>query len=188
MRITSNAHSAGLTRSVTFESMRVLQTERLTLRPLQASDIHAILAMEADPDVMRYTTGPISPDAQRRQQLLDHMQSQNQLGHWAIDQGSGFIGWVSLTTLENDGRHQVAYRLTAQAWGQGYATEAAEAVIQHGFELLDISEIIAVVWPQNQASIRVLSKLSFQFEEMTDYFGKEVELHVRRRRSSQHVQ
>jgi len=104
----------------------------------------------------------------------------SRLGHRVITLGEAFTGWVSLTPLEDTGRIQLAYRLVHDAWGHGYATEAAGAMLNYGFTRLELPEIVAVVWPDNVASVRVLEKLGFCFEKAAWYYGAAVSLFVAR--------
>jgi ribosomal-protein-alanine N-acetyltransferase len=58
----------------------------------------------------------------------------------------------------------VAYALTREAWGKGYATEIARASLDVGFRLLGLQDIVAFALPQNQASRRVMEKVGFTYE------------------------
>src|SRR5262249_60428748 len=66
---------------------------------------------------------------------------------------------------------ELAYRLIRRAWGHGIATEAAAALIDHAFNGLGLSRLVAVTYPENRASQRVLDKLGFTRHEDVDYKG-----------------
>ena len=152
------------------------RTLRLTFRRLTPGDMSFILAMEADPEVMKHTTGRIEPTAARQAELLNALAAMPEagLGHWCVEHQAKPIGWVSLTPLEATGRIQLAYRFVRDAWGQGFATEAGEAALEHARTKLGLDECVAIVWPANKASARVLFKLRFRNEERAAHYGHEV--------------
>jgi len=163
------------------EALVMKSTYRLKFRRMTSADVPFIMAMEADPEVMRHTTGRIAPTESRRMELLGVIAAVPDagLGHWCIEQCAQAIGWVSLTLLEQTGRTQLAYRLARSAWGQGFATEAGEAALAYAQVALGLAECVAVVWPANTSSLRVLSKLGFRKEGTATHYGHEVEVHVR---------
>jgi RimJ/RimL family protein N-acetyltransferase len=69
-----------------------------------------------------------------------------------------FVGWFSLKYAGRSPDIEVGYRLVPQAWGQGFATEGARALVDYGFDDLDLDRIIGVTHPGNRASQRVLMK------------------------------
>jgi ribosomal-protein-alanine N-acetyltransferase len=83
---------------------------------------------------------------------------------WAlIDKVTGKLaGWCGFKYLEDTGEVEIAYGLAKEYWGKGLASEAASAAMEHGFEQLHLDRIVAVVWPENIASIRVLEKLGMR--------------------------
>ncbi|MNL65094.1 anhydro-N-acetylmuramic acid kinase [compost metagenome] len=88
------------------------------------------------------------------------------------------VGWVSLTPLEDTGRIQLAYRLCRDAWGLGCATQAAARLCDYAWQTLDVPELIAVVWPGNAASRRVLEKLGFAFAGMEEHYGRATQVYA----------
>ena len=66
----------------------------------------------------------------------------------------------------------LGYRFMKRYWGQGIATEAGQACLHLGFDVLALPRIIALVLPENKASIRVLEKLAFQYEKDVDEEGQ----------------
>ncbi|QVQ27814.1 GNAT family N-acetyltransferase [Achromobacter deleyi] len=152
---------------------------RVTLRRLHVADVPMMLAMESDPEVMRHSTGVKAADDARRQELLAWLdQPLTDLGHWAIALDGKAVGWVSLTPLEDTGRIQLAYRLCREAWGLGCATQAAAQLCDYAWQTLDVPELIAVVWPGNAASRRVLEKLGFAFAGMEQHYGRATQVYA----------
>jgi ribosomal-protein-alanine N-acetyltransferase len=150
---------------------RVLETQRLLLRRFVKDDLDSLFALYRDPDVIRYI-----PDAPRtyeetKEELEWFMNGHPkfpELGLWAtIHKETGrFIGRCGLLPWTIDGRQEVevAFALSKAYWGQGLATEVAQALVHYGFENVGRSRLICLIEPQNQASIRVATKIGMTFE------------------------
>lgn len=145
----------------------------VTLRRVRTGDVPMILAMESDPAVMRHSTGVKPATQARRQELLAWLhEPHTDIGHWTVLADGAAVGWISLVPLEDGGRIQLAYRLCRAAWGHGYATLAGRLLCGHAWRVLDVPELVAVVWPGNQASIRVLEKLGFAFSAYEQHYDR----------------
>src|SRR5205809_6488690 len=146
-----------------------LETPRLLLRPLQASDVAVLIALWADPDVTSYMGGPRETGTVRRI-LEDELRtgSADAFGFYpVVEKTSGrVIGDCGLTKKDVDGRDEVelVYVFAADAWGQGYATEAACALRDYARGPLKVRRLIALIDPENTASARVAEKVGMQFE------------------------
>lgn len=81
------------------------------------------------------------------------------------------IGFCGLKYLQDLDVVDVGYRLLPEYWGRGLATEAVLASVEYGFDVLDLDHIIALVLPENVASIRILEKIGMQLEAEFDYDG-----------------
>lgn len=157
----------------------------VTLRRLQEDDLPMMLAMESDPEVMRYSTGVKPADDARREELLAWLREPStRLGHWAIAADGAAVGWVSLVPLAGTNSIQLAYRLQRSAWGRGYASQAARELCGYAWRELDLAELVAVVWPGNQASIRVLEKLGFAFRSHERHYERETAVYAMARPSA----
>lgn len=152
--------------------MRVyLETERLILRPLTAADVESLVALDADPAVMRYLSGgaPTPRDLVANKFvpgiLLDYERFPG-FGVWAaVERPSGdFIGWFSLRPADGYRRDEASlgYRLRKSAWGNGYATEGARALIRKGFAELGVRRVVATTYQDNHASRRVMEKVGMR--------------------------
>ncbi len=149
--------------------MRVLlETERLALRRLTKEDLDNLVALDSDPDVMRYLNGgaPTPRDVIERDILPGFLRSyapNEGFGVWAlIEKAKGdFLGWSSFRPREGAGPEEVAlgYRLRKTAWGKGYAPEAARALIRTGFRELGVQRVVATTYQDNHASRRVMEKV-----------------------------
>lgn len=159
--------------------MIILETERLLLRHFVPDDLNDLLSFYSDPDVIKYI-----PDAPRsyedtREELewFRHGHPKfPELGLWATiyKETDQFIGRCGLLPWTIDGQQEVevAFALSKAHWGKGLATEAAQGIVQYGFEHLRLSRLICLIDRDNQASVRVATKIGMSFEkEAKDEFG-----------------
>ena len=145
----------------------LLETECLVLRRFTEDDADNLYDLDSDPDVMRFLSGGTpTPREVIEADILPLFTSYDErfpgLGFWAaIDRPSGaFLGWFSFRPLdEADPREvQLGFRLRKAAWGQGYATEGARALIRLGFTDLGVERVAATTYEDNLASRRVMEK------------------------------
>ncbi len=153
----------------------IIETERLLLRTFTLEDAPLVYELNLDPEVIRYTGDPIRDIDHARQVLEQTILPQYALynhGRWAVlvKPDLQFIGWCGLKARPERNEIDLGYRFMQTAWGKGYATEAAFASLQYGFEKLYIPRIVGRAMPQNTPSIRVLEKCGMQFlcEEIVD--------------------
>ena len=138
----------------------VLHTERLVLRRFIEADLDHLVALHNDPEVMRFLTGgePISRAAIER----DYQARFVGPGYWAaIERATGeFLGWFALHPTEDrdPSELELGYRLRRSAWGQGFATEGARALVPWGFGEMGAARIWAETMAVNRASRRVMEK------------------------------
>ena len=150
----------------------IVETPRLLLRRQVPSDLDDLWALYCDPEITKYI-----PDAPRnredaRQELEWHMNGHPRnpdLGLWAtIHKETGkFIGRCGLLPWTIDGQEEVevAYTIAREFWGQGLATEAAQAILQYGFEKLNLLRLVCLIEPGNVASQKVAEKIGMAFEK-----------------------
>lgn len=157
----------------------ILETPRLTLRRLVPEDLDALFALYRDPEVRRYFPDGTRTLEETRQELewfLHGHPKHPELGLWAaIERSSGaFLGRCGLLPWEIDGRHEVelAFLIDKSRWRQGFATEAAAAIVAHAGNVLRLERLICLIMPGNMASVGVARKVGMSFErELTDDFG-----------------
>jgi RimJ/RimL family protein N-acetyltransferase len=144
-----------------------LETRRLVLRRFTADDADNLVNLDADPEVMRFVTGgvPTSRDDIEKDFLpafLGYYERYEGFGFWVvIEKATGeFLGWFHFRPGKDAGPGEVelGYRLRQPAWGQGYATEGARALIRKGFTELDVRLVVAEAMAANTASRRVMEK------------------------------
>jgi RimJ/RimL family protein N-acetyltransferase len=137
-----------------------LTTARLLLRPWRDEDAAAFAELSADPAVMEYLVALPGWVARRRTHWAEHG-----FGQWVVEipGEASFIGVVGLETVSYAAHFtpavEVAWRLARAYWGRGYATEAARAALDYGFEKLGLNEIVALTVPANWRSRQVMERL-----------------------------
>jgi len=144
-----------------------LHTPRLHLRPFASTDADVLFALHSDAHVLRYWDAPPWTESARAERFIATCQQIAEEGNGArlaMDRRSDgvFLGWCGLTRFNPDHRSaSLGYCLTEAAWGCGYATEAAGALLRWAFDNLDLNRVQAEADTRNAASARVLEKLGF---------------------------
>ena len=168
---------------------RVLLTERLALRHLSASDVGTLYRMHSEPRVMRYVgDGSVATRASTdawAARWMSYYGNYPGLGLWPAEARANgvVIGWFCLIYVPGTAEIEVGYRLAPEAWGRGYATEGARAVVEYGFRDLGLVRIIGLTHPDNVASQRVLAKAGLADAGWGDYYGRRLRLFAARRDS-----
>jgi RimJ/RimL family protein N-acetyltransferase len=144
-----------------------LATERLGLRRFTPEDRDWLCAFYDDEDVTRFLGGRLTPegvDALMRERIFDYYDSHPGLGMWVtVERESGApIGFHLLNTIRGETIIQVGFGLDKSAWGKGYATEMARALLRYGFVDLGLPRICAMASLGNLASQRVLTKIGLR--------------------------
>jgi RimJ/RimL family protein N-acetyltransferase len=151
-------------------------TERLRLRPFSPDDLDAVHAMWTDPEVGPWVGGTherVHESIDELQGHLDH-HARHGFGFWAVEERSGgaLVGEVGLQLFEGRGPEvETGWCLAREAWGKGYAVEAAAAWMATGFDVLRLDRIIAVVLPANARSRRVCARLGMREEGLRQAYG-----------------
>lgn len=150
--------------------MRV-ETKRLCLRPVMASDVADLFKIYGDPATNTFNpSGPYQDIDYARTVLnrwLKHWQTHG-FGNWAIsflDQHEKIIGFGGLSILSYDEItiNNLGYRFSTEVWGKGLATEFSSCAIKYGFNEIKLTEISAVVRGDHLASQKVLEKTGLRY-------------------------
>jgi RimJ/RimL family protein N-acetyltransferase len=140
-----------------------LFTERLTLREYRPTDFEPFAAFMADPEVVRFLHGvPMSrADAWRTLSIMIGHWTMRGYGTWAVERKSdgAFLGRVGLINPEGWPGLEVGWMLGRSYWGQGYATEAAEAALRYAFLTQPEDRIISLIDPENKPSQAVARRI-----------------------------
>jgi RimJ/RimL family protein N-acetyltransferase len=152
------------------------QTERLRLRGWQEADLAPFAALNADPEVMEFMAGSL--DREASDALVARIETgwaENEFGLWAVERRSDgrFIGFVGLSRPSFEAHFtpavEVGWRLARDAWGHGYATEAARVALDFGFERVGLEEIVSFTVPANTRSRRVMERLGMVRDPADDF-------------------
>jgi len=161
----------------------MIETPRLRLRRLRASDEADLIGLDSDPDVMRYVGSPAG--VKSAEETLERVQQRigadhGPLGFWRVESRAdgAFYGLAALIRMPSGDDIELAYRLLRRAWGRGIASEAGAALVDHAFGTLGLPRLVAVTYPENRGSQRVLDKLGFARQADIEYRGVRVAYYV----------
>jgi RimJ/RimL family protein N-acetyltransferase len=138
------------------------ETQRLVLRPLTLDDVDPLVALDSDPEVMRYITGGRPTP---RTEMIERVR--RRIGRrWIADDRATaeFVGWFGLVpSAIAAGEYEVGYRLRRAAWGKGLATEGTRALIDLAFTELGATRIWAETMAVNARSRAVMERCGLRY-------------------------
>ncbi|WP_109593004.1 GNAT family N-acetyltransferase [Actinoplanes xinjiangensis] len=146
----------------------VLRTGRMLLVPLADEHLELEVALDADPEVLRYLDGR----ARTREEVtefhavrMERGRRVDGLGYWvAFGAGDEFIGVMMLPPAAEESVAELGYRLARRHWRRGYAAEASRELLRHGFETAGQSRIIAQTMTVNAGSRAVMAKAGLRYQ------------------------
>lgn len=153
-----------------------METARLLLRRWRPGDRAPFARINADPRVMEFYPAPLNRE--QSDALIDRFEShfvQHGFGLWAAEllPTAQFIGYIGLSVPSFNAHFtpcvEIGWRLDADHWGQGLATEGARAVLAHAFNILRLPEVVSFTAPANLRSIRVMQKLGLTRNAADDF-------------------
>jgi 3-dehydroquinate dehydratase/shikimate dehydrogenase len=152
-----------------------LRTERLFLRPWRESDRAPFAAMNADPKVMEHFPAVSTREESNAavDRIVARMEQQG-FGLWAVEVPgvAEFIGFIGLSPADAVLRRpavEIGWRLAAEHWGRGYATEGARASLAHAFDGLDLDEVVSFTTTANERSRHVMEKIGMTRRPEDDF-------------------
>ncbi|HEY2810815.1 MAG TPA: GNAT family N-acetyltransferase [Rhabdochlamydiaceae bacterium] len=156
--------------------MSSIETERLILREWRLEDLAPFTVINQDPEVMECLLKPLteSETAAMIERIQKHFR-QHGFGLFAcvVKETSELIGFVGLNIPDFESHFtpcvEIGWRLASHAWGKGYATEAARAILKAGFEEYGFQEIVSFTVPANRRSIRVMEKIGMHRDPKDDF-------------------
>jgi len=166
--------------------MKVLETDRLALRRMSVEDAEFMLGLLNEPSWLRFIgdRGVRTLEDARAYILKGPVDMYDRLGfglYLTELKGEGVpIGICGLVKRDFLEDVDIGFALLPGFWGQGYAYEAAAAVMEYGKEALGLKRIVAITNPENHSSIRLLEKLGLKFDRMIQATvdGPEIRLFV----------
>ncbi len=154
----------------------ILKTKRLYLRELTPDDAKNFHDLNTDPLVTQYTGDPPFENIAAARHFLENYEQYRKYGYgrWAVllKENEEWIGWCGLKYEAEYADTDIGYRFFRKHWGKGYATESAQACLDHGFQKLKLEKIVARAFKENTASINVMEKIGMQFEKELLLEGK----------------
>lgn len=157
-------------------NVQAIRTEHLSLIPLQPADAEILHRIYRAESVLRYFPETTPPPLEKIQRFVTGQQEHWKkfgYGNWGIllDGEKEIIGWAGLQFLPELNETEVGFLLDKPFWGNGYATEAAHASLQFGFDCFDFPNLIALVHRDNFASQRVVEKCGMVCMETIHLWG-----------------
>jgi RimJ/RimL family protein N-acetyltransferase len=156
--------------------MAVLQTPRLTLSPCRPSDCADFIALELDPEVMRFLNGGHAVDHARIGPDAPFLMPRGTEAHvWTARRSANgaFVGWFCLWP-DSETLAELGYRLRRMDWGQGLASEGASALVDWGFKSGGYDTIVASTMAVNRASRRVMEKIGMHYARTVTIDGPDL--------------
>ncbi|HEU4948861.1 MAG TPA: GNAT family N-acetyltransferase [Kribbella sp.] len=156
--------------------MTELKTERLLMRQWTEADREPFAALNADPAVMEHFPAPMTRE--QSDALVDRIitgLATRGYGLWALEvvETGRFIGFTGLSDVRFETRFtpavEVGWRLSKDAWGNGYATEAALAALAHAFGPVGLDEVVSFTATTNKPSQRVMERIGMTHDEADDF-------------------
>lgn len=155
--------------------MTILQTPRLTLRPLLPDDAEAYAAMRFHPEVAKWLPPASLPDpiAAVRATIDRFTAAWRDEGYspWGVFRDGKLVGHAGLNRVPEFDATEVLWALHPDAWGKGYATEVAQAALAFGFETVGLEQIFAITLDSNLASQAVMKRIGLTYRKKVDYKG-----------------
>lgn len=140
--------------------MERIQTERLVLRPLRRDDVDLLVALDSDPEVMRFINGGRASTRHEVERIVSES-----VGHrWValLRSTDEFVGWFGLRPIGEDD-YELGYRLRRVAWGKGLASEGSRALVDAAFADLGARRVRAETMTVNAASRRVMERCGLRY-------------------------
>ncbi|MEV4641094.1 GNAT family N-acetyltransferase [Actinoplanes sp. NPDC049548] len=160
-----------------------IETERLELRPISTEDLPGFLGLHADPEVSRFIGRHDAESAARRLREAEESWAASGYGMFAVlERRTGeFLGRCGLVHWPELDETEIGWALHRQAWGRGYATEAARACIAWTFANTPLTRITAMINPANPRSRAVAERLGMTWSRSTPFHGAVVDVYELRK-------
>jgi len=154
--------------------MMTVKTARLTLRPLAPGDAEAYAAMRYHPEVAKWLRPDDGDPVELARASIERFRllwQERRCAPSGLFQDGRLIGHGGLNFVPEFGETEVLWALHPDAWGRGYATEAARASLRYGFETLGLDLIFAMTLPDNLSSQAVMRRLGLTYRRRVEYKG-----------------
>ncbi len=154
----------------------VFATERLRFHPWEADDFPLLLALHRDPEVQRFLQmGEALWDEATLRAKFEGFRTDYAQNGWTkfklLDAQGRFLGRAGFGRFDQTGELELGYSLMREFWGQGYASEAATALLDWIYRATPVGHVIGFAVAENMASRRVLEKAGMMFTGLRDLHG-----------------
>ncbi len=179
-------------------ALTTLATAQLLLRPWRDSDREPFAQLNADPEVMRFFPSTLTrAESDALVARLEAHQRAHGFTFWAVEERASavFVGFVGLARTPFEAHFtpcvEIGWRLKKEAWGKGYASEAARESLRHAFEHLGLDEVVSFTAAINLPSRKVMERIGMHHDPGEDFdhphvaAGHPLERHVLYRLSKQ---
>ncbi len=157
--------------------IKVLETKRLYLRRMTVEDAENAYLLNLDPEVIQYTGDDSFESIEVAREFLMNYRHYDEydFGRWAViaKDSDEFLGWCGLKYTPELNEYDIGFRFFKKHWNKGYATEAAHACIELGFNHYKLTNIVGRARKENIGSIRVLEKIGLTYFGNFDFDGNE---------------
>ena len=156
--------------------MQALKTKRLILRHWKAADREPFVRINADPRVMEYLGEPLSHE--QSGEVVDRIEAHFRMHGFGLcaaelTEPGLFIGFIGLAVPTFEAAFtpcvEIGWRLAAENWGRGLATEGAREMVRYAFEELKLPELVSITAVGNERSRRVMEKLGMTRDPVDDF-------------------
>ena len=156
----------------------MIETARLKLRDWTEEDIEPFIRHTNTPAVMTWLGGVKSSEEQRRiiHERVMRWQEERGFTFWIVErkQDGELLGFCGIKLADADGspiagEYEVGWRLREDAWGKGYAKEAAIASLDYAFDRLGAEQVVAVTFAPNKPSWGLMKRLGMRRREDLDH-------------------
>jgi RimJ/RimL family protein N-acetyltransferase len=155
--------------------MKILQTPRLYLREFTIEDSTHFYELNLDYEVIKYTGDVAFKSIDQAKNFLENYNhyEKYKFGRWAVIDNSNeeFLGWCGLKYSPDKDEVDLGFRFFQKHWNKGFASEAAQACLNYGFNELYLPQIVGRAMKENSASIRVLEKVGMRYLKDFDFDG-----------------
>lgn len=158
----------------------ILETERLIMRPFQMGDEVSILEFSSNPKTQEHTGDILRTTLEEAIGLIQNVWLSDYekygYGRFAViyKPDNKLIGFCGFKYLPELNETDLGYRFLPEYWGMGIATESSIKMLEYGFSVLKLSNVIGTVFPKNKASSHVLKKLGFTYKGLKPYPGEDI--------------
>ncbi len=156
----------------------MLETERLLMRRFTPEDLDKLIELRSDEEVIKYLGGKKfqNPEAIDKR-LKFYIECYEKFGFGVCatiwKETGEMFGWSGLMPLEDTGEIEVGYGMIKEFWGKGIGFECAMAWLKFGFEQAALERIVAVAYPENKGSWRIMEKCGMKYEKTETHYGAE---------------